>query len=191
MNYKSILIMTSITVLAVGFSAYITHRILGPRESMPITTKTKVRYIQLSRDNPQLEVAEIQAYDRSDTNIAALYGSVTQSSIHRSDDTNYGPNVVIDGNISGMSERGEVATTKMTDKTPWIEVDLGNTFDIARITVYLRDRDSHPNPNSQWFEKHNKNTKIQLLCPQRTILWSKTIHTWQHIYDFPVNITRS
>lgn len=181
-----------LAILAVFVPAMLVYKMIRKQaETLNAeTTSTNARYVIISRDAPQLEVAEVQVYDKEGTNIAALHGTVKQSSILESDDAKYGPNTIIDGNISGLSERGEVATTRISDEAPWIELDLGAVYDLSKISIYLRDRDSHPNPSSQWFRKHNKNIKIEILDRDRKIMWTQTIVTWQRLYDFPIKINK-
>jgi hypothetical protein len=166
-----------------------TRCLLGARKLSPAKgSARKGRYVRISRDRSPLEVAEVQVYDASDTNVAPLYAKVSQSSIKDNDNMRYGPNTVIDGNIAGSTEHGEVATTKLIDPHPMIELDLGYDVKITRITVFLRDQDRHPNPSSEWFTKHCKNIKLEVLCAARTVLWRATLKTWQRIYDFPLQL---
>ena len=181
-----------IVLLAALFAVVVmlTRIFLGRRKLNPYTKASRMaRYIRITRDRAPLEVAEIQVYDQSNTNVAPLYAKLTQSSIRHNKPQTYGPNVIIDGNISGMAGRGELATTKMSDQNPSIELDLRHDVNVSRITLYLRDHDKHPNPTSEWIDKHCKNIRIEVLCSLRTVLWRTTITAWQRMYDFPLRRT--
>lgn len=177
MNLQTLLI----TVFIVGISAFVTRSLLGAHESMSITSlNTRARYVRVSRDRPQLEVAEIQVYDQSNMNVAALYGTASQSTTHtNSSGTDFGPNVVIDGNTSGLSQRGEVATTKPSDTLPWIELDLGSEFNVKKLVIHMRDTEN---------KADYKNTRIELLRFNRTVLWSQEVSVWQRMYTFAVHL---
>ena len=174
--------------IAAFFIACVTRAIMGSKETLPLDESTKARYVRITRGVPVLQVAEVQIYDESDTNIAPLYGKVSMSSIKHNDTYMYGPNVVVDGNPSGNPMHGEVATTSVDDAEPVIEIDLGYATNIIRLSLYLRDQDLHPNPSSEWIQKHVQDITIQVLSERRQLLWGQSIMVWQPRYEF--NLTK-
>ncbi len=166
-----------------------TRLVLGPQKlSTKMGQSRKARYVRITRDRGPLQVAEVQVYDASGTNVAPLYAKVSQSTIKDDNIMQYGPTTVIDGNISGSLEHGELASTKVDDMHPLLELDLGYNVKVTRLTLFLRDQDRHPNPSSEWFSKHCKNIKVEILCPARSVLWRTTLKTWQRIYDYPLKL---
>ncbi len=170
--------------LGVVVVACITRVLMGSRETLPSDVATKARFVRISRTVPILEIAEVQIYDKSNTNIAPLYGKVSMSSIKNNDAHTYGPGIVVNGSFSGNPMHGEVATTAVNDKEPVIEIDLGYGTDVQRIGLFLRDQDLHPNPSSEWIQKHLQNIRIQLLSERRQILWEQRIMVWQPRYEW-------
>ena len=181
--------LQEIALIAITFiiAVMMSRMLLGRRKLIPRTKASRMaRYIRISKDRPTLEVAEVQVYDVSGVNIAPLYADVSMSSVKNDDVQQYGPNTVVDGNISGSLNKGELATTKVTDPRPTIELDLRHDVDVTRITLYLRDLEKHPNPDSAWVTKYCKNTMVEVLGSDRSVRWRTVINTWQRMYDFPL-----
>ena len=134
---------------------------------------------------PGLEVAEIQVYDHAFMNRAPL-GRASATSVRNNDALRYGPNIAINGNTSGW-KTGELASTAQDDTKPCIEIDLGTSMALSRVTVFLRDKGSHPNPNSTWHEKSSTRERVEILNGDRERIWVRLIDTWRWKLDYSLN----
>lgn len=98
-----------------------------------VPSKPKARFVRITQHgkNQILSLAEVQVL--SGGRNVALKKDALQSS-------NYPPagaDRAIDGNTSGNFAEGSVSHTK-TEDNPWWEVDLGDSFDIQKITIWNR-----------------------------------------------------
>lgn len=152
----------------------------------PCHTLRDVKYVRLSKQLPVLEIAEVQVYDEHGLNLAPLYGKPVQSSTWQNNTMMYGPQIAVNGNTSGLPEKGEVAKTSVRDLQPIWELALPRNVAVTRVTVYLRDFDHHPNPESSFNLKKNMGVKLELLCPNKTVLWERMLTEWKPMYDFVI-----
>jgi hypothetical protein len=129
------------------------------------TAAPRARFIRLSLPGEEriLHLAEIEVVS-SGANIA-LQAIATQSS------TSYGGDAarINDGNTDGIYDKQSVTHTA-TEKDPWIELDLQSAQPVESVTVWNRT-DSKP------IEDRLKGFVIELLDPQRQVVWSATPDT--------------
>ena len=167
--------------------AHGTNKIVhGTYPKKPCHSLRDVKYVRLSRPSPSLEIAEVQVYDENGLNLAPLYGKPTQSSTWKNDIMKFGPQIAVNGNISGLEEKGEVAKTSGGDLKPYWELALPRHVAVSRVTVFLKDLSHHPNPESDFDPKKNLHIKLELLCSDRKRLWHKYLTFWQPIFDFKI-----
>ena len=181
MDWKSIVF----AILFVCLIAKATHVVVKPKKKCHAISQAQ--YVRLYRNKPMLELAEVQVYDDAGLNVAALYGKPSQSSVYGGNHTENGPMNAINGNTNGHKDKGELARTASNDLHPFWEVQLPATTSVKRISVFLRDHDHFPNPESEFLPKHNQMIHVELLCPNRKTLWTSTITYWQPMYDFHIN----
>lgn len=142
----------------------------------------RARYVRIRRNRPGLEVAELQVYDAQNVNIGP-FAELHQSSIRNNDAVSYGPMIAVNGNISGWAV-GELASTSLDDANPWLLLDLGKSVALSRVTLFLRDKSSHPNPNDAWYPTKDNGACVEILNQNRDVLWVHSIDEWKWIYDF-------
>lgn len=142
----------------------------------------KCRYVRIRRNRPGLEIAELQIYDLNGVNIAP-FGKLSQSSIKNNDELSYGPMIAVNGNISGWAV-GELASTREDDDKPWLMIDIGQSMSLSRITLFLRDKSSHPNPNHAWFPASDDGACVEIINQTNDIIWTRPITERKWIHDY-------
>lgn len=183
MDLKVIVLLGVICVLVTCFMG-MAKRSYKHRQLHRNRHSRKARFVRIRRDRPALQIAEVQVYDMYNMNIAP-FATVMQSSTKDSDTSAYGPNIAVNGNISGWA-KGELATTSHTDKSPYFMVDLRRPTQLSRITVFLRDESNFPNPNSSCYSKKDIGACIEILDESEDVFWRKSIDNWECNYDFPL-----
>jgi len=90
------------------------------------------------RKETYLNIAEIKIYnDKNKLLNSSDISGITARTIYNNDNTNYGPQLAIDNNISVVGQKKFYHSAK-DDNEPWIQIQLNKNIKISKINIYRR-----------------------------------------------------
>ena len=147
-----------------------------------------IRYVRISTTAPPLIIGQVEVFVGS-TNVAPINGRPSQSSIMHDDMDRHGPYLALNGDLSAAElgfGSGDASRTKLRDRSPWWEVDLGQEMPVDQINLWLQDRGRFPNPFSAWHVNSDIKILVELFCAKRSLKWRKRVHYWEDVISIPV-----